>query len=66
MTGDVWEGVVVKKSRGLLDGSNLYRRLHVRLADGSVVRVRVGRVLWNQVAPGDTVTKVAGEPAVRR
>lgn len=65
MTADVWEGVVVKKSRGLLDGSNLYRRLHVRLADGSVVKVRVDRMLWTQVAPGDRVTKVAGRGAVK-
>jgi hypothetical protein len=66
MTRDAWEGTVVKKSRGLLDGSNLYRRLHVRRTDGSVVRVRVSRALWNQVTVGDTVTKVAGQAAARR
>jgi hypothetical protein len=66
MRHDAWEGTVVKKSRGLLDGSNMYRRLHIRLADGTVITVRVGRDLWNQVAEGDTVTKVAGQAAVKR
>jgi hypothetical protein len=66
MTRDAWDGTVVKKSRGLLDGSNLYRRLHVRFPDGRVAKVRVARDLWNEVAIGDTVSKVAGHPAVKR
>jgi hypothetical protein len=62
---DAWEGTVVKKSRGLLDGSNMYRRLKVRLVDGTVSRVRVGKELWNQVEVGDTVSKAAGQDPVR-
>jgi hypothetical protein len=61
-----WEGTVVKKSRGLLDGSNLYRRLRVRLTDGRIVTVRVGRKLWDEVVVGDTVTNVAGQAAIKR
>ena len=66
MTNDAWEGIVIKKSRGLLDGSNLYRRLKIRLSDGSVIKVRVGRDLWHAVTEGDTVTKVAGQDPARR
>jgi hypothetical protein len=32
-------------SRGLLDGSNMYRRLKICLADGIAKKVRVGRAL---------------------
>jgi hypothetical protein len=66
MTKDTWEGVVIKKSRGLLDGSNPYWRLKIRLTDGSVTKVRVDRDLWNAVGEGDTVAKVAGQHAARR
>jgi hypothetical protein len=66
MTNHAWEGTVVKKSRGLLDGSNLYRRLRVQLTDGRIVTVRVDRKLWDKVVVGDTVTKVAGQAAVKR
>ncbi len=66
MTSDAWEGTVTKKSRGLLDGSNLYRRLTVRLADGRTIKVRVDRDLWNAVSEGETVTKAAGQSPVRR
>ncbi|SFC00292.1 hypothetical protein SAMN04487968_10347 [Nocardioides terrae] len=55
-----WSGVVVKKSRGLLDGSNLYRRLTIRHDDGTESKVRVGRALWNQIDVGDRVLKEAG------
>ncbi|GAA2216999.1 hypothetical protein ACFY2R_29360 [Micromonospora olivasterospora] len=61
MTTDAWDGIVLKKSRGLLDGSSLYRRLKIRLADGSTITVRVGRDLWNAVTEGDRVTKAAGQ-----
>jgi hypothetical protein len=60
MTTDAWDGIVLKKSRGLLDGSSLYRRLRIRLTDGSTITVRVGRELWNAVTEGDRVTKAAG------
>lgn len=62
---DEWEGIVVKKSRGLLDGSNMYRRLTIRLVDGSTTKVRVGRALWDAVTEGDLVTKAAGEDPVK-
>ena len=58
---DAWSGTVAKKSRGLLDGSNLYRRLKVRLDDGTQVDVKVGRDLWNQLEVGDRVVKAEGE-----
>jgi hypothetical protein len=66
MTNDIWEGIVIKKSRGLLDGSNMYRRLRIRLRNGSAIKVRVSRELWNAVTEGDTVTKAAGHDPVKR
>jgi hypothetical protein len=57
---DVWTGTVVKKSRVLLDGSNLYRRLKVRVDDGSTMRVRVDRALWKELEVGDHLVKEAG------
>lgn len=63
---DALSGTVVKKSRGLLDGSNVYRRLTIRLADGSTTRVRVGRALWSSVVEGDLVVKATGEDPVKR
>ena len=66
MTKDSWDGTVIKKSRGLLDGSSMYRRLEIRLADGSVTKVRVSRDLWNAVTEGDTVVKGAGQDPVKR
>ena len=62
---DSWTGTVVKKSRGLLDGSNLYRRLRVRCADGTVRKVRVGRDLWDSVEVGDRLAKAPGRDPVR-
>lgn len=59
-----WEGVVVKKSRGMTDGANMYHRLVLRLSDGSSKRVRVSGHLWKSVEEGDSVAKAAGgEPA---
>ncbi|GAA4844689.1 hypothetical protein GCM10023403_03330 [Pseudonocardia benzenivorans] len=57
---DAWSGTVVRKGRALLDGSNLYRRLEVRLADGTTTRVRVGRSLWKDLQVGDRLVKEAG------
>lgn len=57
---NAWSGTVAKKSRGLLDGSNLYRRLKVRLDDGTHVDVKVDRALWHQLRVGDRVVKAAG------
>ena len=57
---DAWTGTVVKKSRALLDGSNLYRRLKVRLDDGTERHVRVGREMWRELAVGDRLVKRTG------
>ena len=54
---DAWTGTVVKKPRVLLDGSNLYRRVEVRLDDGSTTRVRVKRALWKDLQIGDRLVK---------
>lgn len=32
---DSWRGTVVSKRRGLMDGSNMYRRLKIRRTDGT-------------------------------
>lgn len=57
---DTWSGTVVKKSRALLDGSNLYRRLEVKLDDGTEKDVKVERDLWKQLEVGDRLVKQAG------
>ena len=44
---DAWTGTVVKKSRRLLDGSNLYRQVDVETNTGSTERIRVDRPLWS-------------------
>ncbi|MGA9103090.1 DUF7489 domain-containing protein, partial [Aeromicrobium sp.] len=66
MNNDAWEGTVEKKSRGLLDGSNMYRRLKIRHPDGSSRKVRVSRKLWDAIDQGDVVSKSAGQDPVRR
>ena len=58
---DSWSGTVVKKSRALLDGSNLYRRLKVRFEDGTQRDVKVDREVWKQVEVGDRLVKPDGE-----
>lgn len=60
MSNSEWQGVVVKKSRGLLDGSNLYRRIAVRLDDGSTTKIRVSRELWTSLVVGDRIVKQSG------
>jgi hypothetical protein len=57
---DAWSGTVAKKSRGLFDGSNLYRRLEVRLDDGTHLNVKVDRDLWSQLEVGDRLVKQDG------
>ncbi|WP_405657970.1 hypothetical protein OG379_00280 [Streptomyces sp. NBC_01166] len=54
---DAWEGVVSHRSRGMLDGSNMYHFLEVRLVDGASVKVRVGRRFWKTIAVGDRIAK---------
>lgn len=62
MTQDhAWSGTVVKKSRALLDGSNLYRRLKVHLDDGTQLDVKVDRDLWRKLRVGDRLVKRQGE-----
>jgi hypothetical protein len=63
---DTWEGIVVKKSRGLMDGSNMYRRLEVRLTDGEVTKVKVDRTLWEDIEIGDVLVKDAGEDPTKK
>ena len=58
---DAWSGTVVKKSRALLDGSNLYRQVTVRTDDGRTEKVRVDRGLWKQLDVGDRLLKDAGQ-----
>ncbi|GAA3119793.1 hypothetical protein JOF29_006432 [Kribbella aluminosa] len=58
--GDAWSGVVVKKSRAMYDGANLYRKLEVELDGGEVRDVKVNRDLWKSLEVGDRVTKAAG------
>ncbi|MFG2140229.1 hypothetical protein [Streptomyces sp. NPDC048650] len=61
---DSWEGVVIDKSRGMLDGSNMYHFVEVRLADGESAKARIGRQLWKSIAVGDRIVKVPGaDPA---
>ena len=60
-----WSGTVTKKSRGLLDGSNLYRRLKIRLDDGTQIDVSVDRDLWKQLEVGDRLVKQEGEKPQR-
>ncbi len=62
---EAWQGVVVTRHRGMLDGSNMYHRLDLRLADGTTRSVRVGRTLWKSVAEGDLVSKQPGQPPAK-
>jgi hypothetical protein len=60
-----WQGTVVKKYGALLDGSNLYPRILVRLDNGQTVRTRrlarwpgrVDRTFWKELTIGDAVRK---------
>ena len=56
-----WTAVVTAKSRALLDGSNLYRRLTVRYDDGREEKIKVPRDLWKQIEPGDRLVKEPGQ-----
>jgi hypothetical protein len=60
MSPSEWHGTVVKKYRGLLDGSNLYRRLLVQLDNGDTVKTRVDRATWKALTIGDAVAKTPG------
>ncbi|OHV33404.1 MULTISPECIES: DUF7489 domain-containing protein [Pseudofrankia] len=56
-----WSAVVVKKSRALLDGSNLYRRVTIRHDGGHEEKIRVSRAIWKQVKAGDRMVKETGQ-----
>lgn len=58
---NTWNGTVAKKNRALLDGSNLYRRLELRLDDGTLIKVKVDRDLWKELNVGDRLVKREGE-----
>lgn len=63
---EVWTATVTKKSRGLLDGSNMYRRVTITTDDGRTEKIRVGRELWKQLSVGDRLIKDAGqEPRIQ-
>ncbi|MET7609995.1 DUF7489 domain-containing protein [Streptomyces seoulensis] len=62
---DAWEGTVTDKSRGMLDGSNMYHFVELRLSDGESTKVRIGRQLWKSLAVGDRVVKRAGDEPVK-
>ncbi|OIJ66000.1 DUF7489 domain-containing protein [Streptomyces mangrovisoli] len=62
---DAWEGIVEGKSRGMLDGANIYHFAKVRLADGRRVKVRVDRGLWKSLAAGDRIVKEPGSNPAR-
>mgnify|MGYP001064016179 CR=1 FL=1 len=63
--GDAWTGVVVKKSRAMYDGANLYRKLEVQLDDGETRDVKVNRDLWKTLEVGDRLIKQAGAESQR-
>ncbi len=60
-----WAGTVVKKSRELLDGSNLYRQVTVQTDTGATEKIRVDRALWKELKVGDCLVKDAGQDARR-
>ncbi|MFJ8828270.1 hypothetical protein ACIREE_41955 [Streptomyces sp. NPDC102467] len=62
---EAWEGTVVDKSRGLLDGSNMYHFVKVRRSDGESVEVRISRGLWKAIAIGDRIVKQPGSDPVK-
>ncbi|WP_432175625.1 DUF7489 domain-containing protein [Streptomyces sp. Tue6028] len=57
---DAWEGIVEDKSRGMLDGANMYHFVKVRCADGQSMKVRVDRGLWKSIVVGDRIVKEPG------
>ncbi|MFF3542924.1 hypothetical protein [Streptomyces platensis] len=62
---DSWEGIVVNKSRGMLDGSNMYHFVEVRLAGGESVKVRISRRLWKSIEVDDRIVKRPGADPAR-
>lgn len=56
---------MVSKSRGMPDGSYVYRYVSIRFADGSTRKIRVDKGLWNSLATGDRLVKRAGSAPVK-
>ncbi|NEB33525.1 hypothetical protein G3I62_31360 [Streptomyces sp. SID14446] len=64
--GDAWEGNVEGKTRGMLDGANMYHFVKIRRADdGQLVKVRIDRGLWKSIAVGDRILKEPGRGPVK-
>ncbi|MEJ6549621.1 hypothetical protein PQI66_08705 [Corynebacterium sp. USCH3] len=57
---DSWTGTVTGKSRALLDGANMYRRVTVRTDTGATRKTRVDRPLWKELQAGDRLVKERG------
>jgi hypothetical protein len=55
-----WEAKVLAKSRGMPDGSFLYRYIDIELTDGASKRIRVDKDLYDSVNIGDRISKQAG------
>lgn len=61
--GDVWNGIVVDKTRSMPDGSNLYHYVEVRLDDGTSKKARIEKALWESLTTGDRLVKEEGTTA---
>jgi hypothetical protein len=62
---DAWEGIVEDKSRGMLDGANMYHFVKVRRVGGQFIKVRIDRGLWKSIAVGDRIVKEPGSGPVK-
>ncbi|MFD3423016.1 DUF7489 domain-containing protein [Streptomyces decoyicus] len=62
---DAWAGIVTHKSRGMLDGSNMYHFVKVRLTDGETMKVRISHRLWKAISVDDRIVKRPGADPAR-
>ena len=60
---EAWEGLVTDKKRTSYDGQNMYHRVMVTIADGSVKEIRVRGGVWKTLNIGDQLVKRAGQKA---
>jgi hypothetical protein len=60
---EAWEGLVTDKKRASYDGQNMYHRVMVTLADGSVKEIGVRGGMWKTLNVGDRLVKRAGQKA---
>lgn len=63
---EVWEGVVVNKSRNMPDGSSMYYYVTVQFTDGHTKKIRIDRDLWESLSEDEGIVKVAGQDPARR